>query len=177
MGRTIRKGLGKMFNVNDIVFYGAQGVCRINGIIEKNLDGKKLNYYELKPVFDDCITIYAPIENENAPVKLRRVLTEDEIYRIILAMPEEDCVWIDNEYKRKERYKTIIAEGNRLEMVRLIKTLHQHQQKQNERGKKLHITDGNFLKNVERILYDEFALVLKINREQVLPLIQEQIQN
>lgn len=37
------------------------------------------------------------------------------------------------------------------------------------------MSDEHFFKEAERILYEEFALVLKIRPEQVLPFILEQI--
>ena len=60
-------------------------------------------------------------------------------------------------------------------MVRLIKSVYLHGQKLKSTGKKLHVVDERFLKEAERLLYDEFAHVLKIERSQVIPFITQQV--
>ena len=34
-----------MFQVNDVIIYGAQGVCQITGTEEKTVGGKKKTYF------------------------------------------------------------------------------------------------------------------------------------
>ena len=58
----------------------------------------------------------------------------------------------------------------------MIKALYLHQQKQQEKGKHLHAADERVFKEAEKILYDEFALVLQIRPEQVVPFIAEKMQ-
>ena len=77
-------------------------------------------------------------------------------------MPKEKPNWIENEQERKAKYKEIIAKGDRRELIRLIKSVYLHGQKLKLTGKKLHVVDERFLKEAERLLYDEFAHVLKI---------------
>ena len=50
-----------MFNIDDIVKYGINGVCKIVTIEEKNLMGTKKNYLVLKPLNGDKSTFYVPI--------------------------------------------------------------------------------------------------------------------
>ena len=58
----------------------------------------------------------------------------------------------------------------------MIKTLYTRQQALLQNGKKkLRATDERFLKEAERVLHEEFAHVLNIQRDQVLPFILEQI--
>ena len=40
-----------MFQINDTVVYGAQGVCRIEEISKREMAGKAMEYYVLKPVY------------------------------------------------------------------------------------------------------------------------------
>lgn len=165
-----------MYKVNDTVLYGTHGVCKITDITEKTFDGKTIEYYVLKPVYDEKSTIFVPVNNKALATKMHSVLSPDEIYDLIKTMPEENPIWIENEAVRKERYKEIITAGDRRELVILIKTLFLHQQKQKESGKKLHVTDERFFNDAEKMLYEEIAHVLNIKPEQVLPLIFEQVQ-
>lgn len=166
-----------MHSINETILYGAQGVCRVTAITEKNYDGKNSKYYALKPIYDESsTTIFVPLENKTLTAKMRRVLSTDEIYELIRSIPDETTIWIENENERRDRYKEILRSGNRENLIRLIKTLYLHEQSQKENGKKLHATDEYFFKEAEKMLYDEFAHVLCIKRDQVLPFIFHQIQ-
>ena len=164
-----------MYHVNDTILYGSQ-ICRIEESTQKNFNGSPMEYYVLKPIYNDTSTIYVPVHNEKLTGKMRRILSAEEIYRLIRSMPDVDSEWVENEAERKETYKEILASGDREAIVRMIKALYHHQQVRQAQGKKLHVSDERFLKEAERTLYDEFALVLHISQEQVLPFILDQIE-
>lgn len=106
---------------------------------------------------------------------MRKVLSPEEIYHIVKEMPDENLIWIEDENCGLKEYKEILLKGEHREIIKLIKTLYLHKQEQLKIGKNLHKVDERFLKDAEKLLYDEFAYVLKIKPEQVLPFIQEQI--
>ena len=160
-----------MFQVNDTIMYGTQGICKIVEIAEKDFMGTKKEYYVLKPMKDAAATLFAPVNNEKIESKMRRILTEQEIYALIEAMPKEEANWIKNENERKEQYKQIIASGNHMELIKMIKALYLHKQEREADGKHLYLSDERFFKEAERILYDEFQYVLNIKREELMPLI------
>jgi CarD family transcriptional regulator len=163
------------YQVNETILHSA-GICRITAIDEKEMGGVRTEYYVLKPLHDDKTVVYVPVHNERATCKMRRILSAEEIYALIAAMPEEDTIWIENEGARHERYKEILGSGDRKELVRLIKTLYAHRKPQEERGKKVPIADDRMMKDAEKILYEEFAHVLHITPEQVIPFITRQIE-
>lgn len=165
-----------MYQVNDAVLYGAQGVCRIVEIAEKDFGGTSREYYVLKPVFHESSTIFVPVTNEALTAKMKRILSVEEIHGLIHGMPEEASIWIENDAVRKEKYKELLMSGDRMALIRLIKTLHQHQEQLQARGKKLHAADERIFRDAERMLYEEFAHVLKIKKEQVVPFIIEEIE-
>ena len=100
-----------MFQVNDVIIYGTQGVCRIVGTELKSISGTKKTYFILKPVQDNGSTFYAPTDNENVLKKMRTLLTRDQIHALIDSMPKENMAWVTNENERKELYKKIMAKG------------------------------------------------------------------
>ena len=53
-----------MYNKNDIVLYGNQGVCKVFDIVEKEMANEVNEYYVLKPVNDVHSTVYVPTQNE-----------------------------------------------------------------------------------------------------------------
>lgn len=166
-----------MFQKNEVIRYGAHGVCRIQEVTEKNLNGALVEYYVLRPVYNDTSTLYVPAHNPALTNQMQRILSEAEVKALIHSMPQEETAWIDNEEARKGRYQRILADGDRLELVRMIKALYFHQQELRSKGRKLHISDDRFFKDAEKMLYEEFALVLQIEKEEVLPFILELLSN
>ena len=151
-----------MFNVGDVIIYGTQGVCRIVGIEEKAISGAKKNYYVIKPVNDIGPTIFAPTSNENILKKMRKLLTEEEINKLIDSMPDEKMVWMSNVNERKELYKALLAGGDHAALIQMIKALYANKKEREAAGKRLHMMDENFFKDAERVLYNEFQYVLKL---------------
>ena len=149
-----------MFQANEVIIYGSQGVCKITDIEEKTVNGKKKTYFVLKPVGDKSATIFAPTDNEHVLKKMRRLLTRDEIHKLIDSMPDEDAIWVSNENERKEIYKHILARGDHLELIKMIKAIYAHKKEREAEGKRLHVSDAYFFKEAEQILYHEFQYVL-----------------
>ncbi len=165
-----------MYKINDTVVYSPCGVCRIAEITTRDFSGEPTEYYVLRPVGGNNKNIYyIPTQNEALTAQMRRVLTREEIDELIRVMPDENFIWIEDEYQRKEEYRKIIRNGDRHELVKLIKTLYIHQQSRLEQKKKLRSTDEHFLKDAENMLYEEFAYVLNIGKDEVLPYIRQHI--
>lgn len=164
-----------MYSIGSTILYGAQGVCEISAIEHKEIAGQKLPYYVLKPLYDHNATIFVPIQNEKLVGKMREVLSRQEVHQLIEGMPEED-IWIDNDSQRKDCYQKMLMGSKPEDLIRLIKTLYLRQEDQREKGRRLHLADERVFRDAEKLLYDEFALVLNIEREQVVPFILKQIQ-
>lgn len=163
-------------SVNDMILYGTDGVCKVVEKTEKKFLGKTNEYYILQPVHNPTATIYIPVDSEKAAAKIRNILSVDEINALIKSVPDEDTIWIADESKRKEEYRKILAAGDRLQLVRLIKTLYLYDLEKKSEGKKLHLSDERFMKDAEKILYEEFAYVLDIKPNQVGPFITQQLE-
>ena len=165
-----------MIKVNDTVLYGSHGVCKVAETVVRRMGGREMEYFLLKPVFERSSSIYVPMQNEALVSKMKRILSAEEIFEMIRSMPDEELLWIENENERRRIFQEILNSGDREQLVRLIKTLYLRQQNRLEQQKNLLMSDEKFLKDAERILYEEFAYVLKIDRDQVLPFIMKQIE-
>lgn len=156
-----------MYKKNDIVTYGQQGVCKITAITEKSFEGELHQYYELVPVYDIKSTFFVPVANSALTEKMHSILSADEINGLIKSMPSENPEWISDETLRKTNYKTVLGSGDRRAIMCTLKALHRHKSLLAESGKKMHICDEHFIKDAERVIYDEFAFVLDIDRSKV----------
>lgn len=77
-----------MFQVNDVVVYGLQGVCEIVGIDGQKVNGVIKNYFVLKPQNDKGATFYIPTWNEKAWSKMRKVMTKKDVDALIDSIPK-----------------------------------------------------------------------------------------
>lgn len=164
-----------MHNINDTVLYGTEGICRITDISVRNMHGEDVEYYVLKPLGENGSTIFVPTGSETLVAKMRRVMSAEEIYALIKTMPACETEWIENENERKLRYKEILSDGDRRGLVGMIKAIYLHGEERKKAGKKLHLSDERFLKDAEKLLYEEFAHVLNIKKDEVLPFIMSEI--
>lgn len=159
------------FAVGDSVLYGGEGVCRVAEIGERDFMGAPALYYTLRPVYAPGSTVFVPVENEALTAKMRRILSAEEIYALIRSMPDGGMAWIEDDAERRSRFTEIMQEGDRAELVGMLRALYRHREAQVARGRKLHAADERFLRDGERVLHEEFAHVLHIDRNEVGPFI------
>lgn len=159
-----------MFQINDTVMYGNSGVCRVEDIRweQFNSDSAVL-YYVLKPVYESHSTIYCPVNSDK--IKIRKLLSLEEIDEFIQMMPDVDTVWIENDQLRKEKYIDILKRSDHKELIMLLKTLHMKREEKEKFGRKFHSSDERIMKEAEHILHGEFAHVLHIQQEDVVDFI------
>jgi CarD family transcriptional regulator len=165
-----------MYKEGDTILYGGHGVCRISGTQDKEFGHETRSYYVLNPVLENETTIFVPVGNEEGEARMRRILSAREVQDLIKEMPCEPVIWIEDEMKRKEAYRQILSGADRSALMQLIKTLYLRQLELKSSGKKLQTVEDRFLKDAEKILYEEFAYVLDIGHEEVLTSILEQIE-
>lgn len=166
-----------MFNINDVIVYGSNGVCKIEGIETKELMGTKKQYFVLKPINSNASTYFVPTENNRLLKKMKSLLSKEEINELIDSMVKEKANWITNESERKEKYRNIISEGNRLELIKMIKSIFIEKKEREANGKRLHASDERFFRDAERLLYGEFEYVLNLNEDQLMTYIFNRIKN
>lgn len=163
-----------MYKIGDVVIYGTEGICKIKDITEKRFEGNKIEYYILCPLKKAGETVYVPCRNEKIMSKMRAVLTEDGANQLLNKIPVVEEMWIENERERQRAYKDILLYGTSEDLMIMAKNLHLHQERQEERGKKLHVADERFLKDAEKMLIDELAYALGITNAEVWEMVSDQ---
>lgn len=157
-----------MFQVNDAIIYGVHGVCKIRGTEDRTVGGTTRTYLVLQPESDKGAAFFVPTDNPHVLEKIRRLLTKDQIHRLIDAMPENDGVWVEDENARRELYKGILTKGDHTELIRMLKAIYAHKKELELTQKRLHISDERFFKDAEQILYNEFQYVLGLESKEAL---------
>ena len=156
-----------MYKLGDRVMYGVHGVCEIVNIEQRRVDKKNIEYLVLSPVQSANSCFYIPTQNEKALSKLYPLLTKEELLQMLTEQVNGADRWVDDENSRKQLIKDVLGSGNRSEMVSWVRTMHIHRRLLLEAGKKFHQADEIFLKDAERLLTTEFAIVLGITESAV----------
>lgn len=159
-----------MYKLNDCVVYGSTGVCRITEITrDKDIDGNEVDFYVLHPVFRDNMTIKAPVEK--SATLMRSLIPREEVLALIDSMPEKEPLLFGDKRQRGLAFKFALKTGTHEEWIQIIKTLYQEKQRSNSVEKKLTKSDEDIMSTAERQLYEEFAIVLDISPDEVVPFI------
>ena len=165
-----------MFQIKDVVVYGSQGVCEITGIETRKIDGEVKTYFVLCPKSDKGTTCYVPTWNEKAWSKMRRVMTKKEVDALIDSMPERKPNWVANEAERRETYRGILAGGDPAAIVSMVQALFLYKKEREAQGKRLNMSDEHFMKDAERILYNEWQYVLEVDKNGLMEYIFRRIE-
>ena len=163
-----------MIKLNSTIIYGSQ-VCKVTDIKNMTFGKVTRQYYVLSPIYDDKNTIYAPTDNPKVLEKIKEILSTEEIVELIRNMPKNEPLWAEDDKERAQLYREVFERGDRVEIIRMIKTLFEKQKELAEKGRKLRSADETAFQRAEKMIYDEFALVLDIKREEVTPFILQQI--
>ena len=164
-----------MYQRGEVVLYSAHGVCRITDIVRKTMAGETAEYYVLQPIYEEGSTLFLPTGNEKLTAKMRRTPPAEELLTLIRELPDQPSLWLEEESARRDTFRDIIARGDCSELMRMVRTLHLQRRRQQEKGKHLRLSDERFLKEAEKMLHDEFALVFHLDRDEVEPFILQQI--
>ena len=164
-----------MYQVGDWVVYGVQGVCHIIGIEKQLVNRKRTQFLVLAPMFNQESRFYLPVDNPTALAKLKAVLSKDELVSLLASDAAQEDMWIPEESKRKQSYREIIGSGDRIMLIRMLTSLYRYKSLQLASGRKFHQSDDNFLRDAEKLLSSEVALVMELSQEDARNYIRTQL--
>ncbi len=156
-----------MYQTGQQVLYGIHGICSVTGTETRRFGRSKSDYYVLQPVNQPDSRYYIPVNNPAALAKLRPLMTRQEMLDLLHSDRVRRNVWIPDENQRKLRYREMLSEGDRAEILSMIYCLHRHKKEQQRLGRKFHQCDEGFLKDAEKLMNAEFSHVLGLESNQV----------
>ena len=164
-----------MYLVGQELVYGQHGVCRVIREEQRRVDGKQLSYLSLEPVGQPGASFLVPTQNAAAMGRLRPLMDREELEKLLTSAPSLADAWIPEESIRKQRYREYLAVADGETLARMICALYRHRARQRTIGKKVHVSDENFLRDAEKLLTGEVAAVLAYPEEQARALIREKL--
>jgi CarD family transcriptional regulator len=156
-----------MFSLSEKVVYPGHGVAQINSIIEKNVAGKVVTFYELCFLHKE-MTILIPTENIKL-TGIRKLSTEANIKDIFKVLSEPikklnpQEIGVTNWNKRSKHYLFKLKSGDIIEISKIYRELQfmSHQ-------KELSFGERNLLIQTEELLAEEISLVKNVVEEQAI---------
>lgn len=155
------------YNIGECVVYGHSGVCRIDEIVTREFDGKKQNYYLLRPIAHSNATVFVPCDNEKLVSNMRYPISSDEIDRLLNDVDSDSTEWIDDKKERPAFFKAVMQSGDKKQILRVIRCIYLKKQELMNSNKSLPSTDERILQELERMINDEFSYSLGISADEV----------
>ena len=155
-----------MYQIGDQVVYGVHGVCRVVDQEERVIDRKRVTYLALEPVGQDGSRYLVPTHNAVAMSKLKHMLSKEELTQLMDSEEVRSDGWIRDENQRKQTYRELISSGDRAKLMCMVRSLYRHKAAQAASGRKVHLCDDNFLRDAERLLTGEVAIVMEMDADQ-----------
>ena len=166
-----------MFQIGEVVAYGATGVCTIDDIrlMSMSRSGtKKQEYYVLRPAATPTCLTYVPTSSPLTE-KMRRILRRDEIDAMLSDIRGQKLDWIEDTRRRADVFGAIISGGLTAELLKLIGCLYEEKQSCSGRGRRFSTADDRLLASAERVVSEEFSYSLQIKPSEVSAYIAERL--
>lgn len=155
-----------MLTIGTYVIHEKYGICLVKEIQKDMKVGTKRNdYFVLKPVYSPTSSVYIPLASKTAEEKLRELPSAEKILGLLKS--GSSLEWIEDSKTRSDMFEKILSEGNRKNILEMIKCIEEKKAELEKQSKRLRISDETVLKNAEKIISEEFSFILGIPKENV----------
>ncbi len=154
-----------MYQMGEKVVYGIHGVCAVVDQEERIIDRKRVTYLVLEPIGQDGARYLVPTHNMAAMAKLQPMLSKENLEKLIHSEEVHTDGWIRDENLRKQTYRELISSGDRAKLMQMVYTLYRHKASQSAAGRKCHLCDENFLRDAEKLLITEAAVIMGVEAD------------
>lgn len=156
-----------MFDINEYVIYGSEGVCVVESIGHPAIAGLDASreYYTLSPVYRTG-KIYTPVDST---IRMRKALTKEEAQKVIDGIEQISCaldVPRDNKLANLF-YKELITSYECEKLISIIKYVFLKQREFLTIKKNMPAVDLKYCRIAEDMLYNEFGFALGISPKDV----------
>lgn len=147
-----------MFKVDDYIFYGSGGICRVDAVCEEPFDGapKGVCYYVLHTVSEPKQVIWNPVANDK--VLMRPVLTREEAMTLLDRLADLSPLEGEGAKALREQYITAIKSGLPDAWGRVLITVCLRERAAAAKLTRVTEAEHGFFDNARRLLGAEIAL-------------------
>ena len=157
-----------MFQINDLIFYGSAGVCRVDNISEPPKGypiGQGQLYYKLTPLYESG-EIFTPVDT---PVFMRPVIDRSQAQGLMqqAATIAPDPFQSNKRMELMDHFRRMVNSHDCQTLLCLIKTLYTRAQQNIHLGRNPSAMEQDLKKRAEGLLYGELAVALDATVPQV----------
>jgi len=157
-----------MYKIGDKVVYPMHGAGEIVDLTEKEILGKKKNYFVLKMPIGNMKALL-PVESVDS-IGIRNIITTKEADDLLNSISSMEFIENANWNKRYRENMEKLKTGNAFDVAGVIKTLFIREQ-----SKGLSTGERKMLSTAKQILTSEIMLVKKISIDEADKLISEHV--
>lgn len=162
------------YSTGEYVVYGGTEICLIDEVVKKCFDGvSEQSYFRLVPENARNSSYYIPLDRLEE--RVRPLLTREEIYDIIDAMPNVKEQWISDKNERRSVFSRTLKSDDYGSILSMMKALYIERRKRSSDGKQLMSSDEKTLAAAQKLMNREFAFVLGIREEDVSGFIEKRL--
>lgn len=158
-----------MYSVGELIVYGGTGVCEVEAVETKTVNGEDKQYYILRPLYQSG-TISVPV---NGKVFMRPVISHEEADAIIDALPDMPAQTLHerNFTQLAAHYQQLLCSHECSDIAGLVVSIRAKKRESEQAGRRFGQIDAKFMKLAEKLLFGEFSAALGIPFEEVEPYI------
>lgn len=145
------------FKVGAKVVYPSQGPCLIGAVVQKEVGGDAINFYQLQLLDGSGGLLFLPVERAQA-AGVRLLLSKPELTRVLAHFSQPASAVKDWKQRANENTQRL-ASGSALDLAEVIKSLTELSVR-----KDLSFTESSVLDRARKLLIGEVAEVMKVNR-------------
>lgn len=159
------------YKIGDSVIYKHNGIFRVADVKMMNFMGGEKLYYILESIYSKGSNTYVPTDLEGLQLCMRPLLTKNEILDAIQQAQHVELQWDDDTKQRYAVLSEVVSTLDRVKILAVYFRIHQHKTQLEAKRKKLYASDLRLYLQSEKMIRDEFAFVLDMPREEVIPYI------
>ena len=159
------------FKLNDTVIYGGHGACTLVEITSKDFGGEAKDYYVLRPAFSGSSMFYVPVDSEPLTAKMHGLKNASELTEAVKNASALD--WRAEDRARQNELKAIVDCGGTEKLISAYRLLLTKQREFADDGKKLRAADDRVMRDIEKLLIEEFSFVFEINKDSMVSFVMD----
>ena len=153
-----------MYQVNDVIVYGNNEVCKIGTIDIPDFIETTEKYYYLRPLSNPASILYVKTTNTQKP--MRNILSKENAEDLLSELPTIEALYNQNDKVREKEFRDIIRSCDCKQLLQMLKGILLEKKQKETTGKKLSLNDEQNFHKVESCLANELSEIFHISVEQ-----------
>ena len=148
--------------INDYVYYALNGICLVKEVKRLNLEKETKDYYVLAPI-NNSSTFFIPVDNKDILSKIKKVLTKDEIDKLIIESKKIEIEWPNNSKDRQQYIHQLLIKDDLKITLAIIRKIIEMK----NLDKKISTNDLVNLSNAQNLVETSLSYSLNMSKEEV----------